>query len=68
MRRIVAWVAFGVVLAAAAWPVPRVRAQQDEAAQQKAAELVRLYERWKQAQDPEESIALGEQCWPWSPR
>ena len=46
----------------ACWPPRQVFAQQvGGGQQQKAAEFVRLYERWEQTQDTEEKIALGEQ-------
>ena len=62
MRRILACVVLGVLLAAAAWSPSLVFAQQVEADQQQmAAEFVRLHERCLQTRDDEENIALGEQ-------
>jgi hypothetical protein len=70
---------FWVFLAGAIWLPPKALAQPiGVEQQQKAAEFVQLYEHWRQTQDPEEKIALGEQAlalepvlkeWPWqSPR
>jgi CHAT domain-containing protein/tetratricopeptide (TPR) repeat protein len=65
MRRILAWVAFGILLAGAVWlPAPQAFAQrQDEAAlRQKTQEFARLWERVPQTQDPEERIALADRA------
>ena len=65
MRRILAWVVFGILLAAVVWSTsPQAFAQQqDEAAQQqKAEEFAQLWERLPQTPDPEERIALAERA------
>ena len=61
MWRILACILSGGFLIGAIWPPPQVLAQQVEAGQkQKAAEFVRLYERSKQTQDPDEKVTLAE--------
>ena len=64
MHRILTCLFASFVLAAAALPAPRASAQEantagrDKAVQSQFADL---YQRWQQAQDPEQRIALGEQ-------
>src|SRR5687768_9706455 len=51
----------GAFLLGVVWPSSQVLSQQVAVGQQNAAELVRLYDRWKETQDTEEKIKLGEQ-------
>src|SRR5262245_16470090 len=62
MRRKLACVVFAVFLATAVWPASAFAQQVDTEQKEKAAEFSQLYERWKQVQDLEEIIALGEQA------
>src|SRR5262245_22865675 len=59
MGRILANVLFGLFLTVMA---SRTHAQVEPEQQQKSEEFVQLYERWKQTQDPEEKVALGERA------
>src|SRR5262245_34306791 len=62
MRRILAWVLLGIVLAALG-PMPWVAAQQiEDAEQQKGEEFARLWRRLAEIQNPEEKIALIDQA------
>jgi CHAT domain-containing protein/tetratricopeptide (TPR) repeat protein len=61
MGRGPAVVIFAVFLIASLWSAPQLAAQQDQSADQESAEFASIYQRWQQAQDPEERIALGEQ-------
>ena len=53
MRQMLVRLVAGALVAVAAWPAPAAWAQPNEATdQQNAAECRRLYESWRQAQDP----------------
>ena len=55
-------VLLGAFLLGIVWPSRQVSSQQAAVEQQQnAAELVRLYDRWKETQDAEDKIKLGEQ-------
>ena len=57
MRQMLVRLVAGAFVAVAAWPAPAAWAQPSETTdQQNAAEFRRLYESWRQAQDPEERI------------
>jgi len=61
MRRVQVWVWLYLALGYALAPPSAVAQAAGGAAEQgKAGEFSRLYERWQQAQDPEERIKLGE--------
>ncbi len=64
MRRLLAFLAIGAFVAAAAgWPAPPVSAQQDDAELQRKAEaFVRLWEQLGKTQDPAERIAWSDEA------
>jgi CHAT domain-containing protein len=64
MRRILAWVVFGILTIGAVWPARPAYAQQEEAAgqQERAAELTRLWEQLRETRDPAARIAWSERA------